>query len=183
MCIAARSITTSIVLGLPLFTVSSCDGAKSGRPLGAHRARRQLGLLGRGLSVRRPVPRAGRAARRGTSAGSAVFGCSGVRPARAICWTASVDIAMPPKGRIAGRQGRSRRAAAVDLPALARDDGRCRRARVDFSLVMRTLDALGIVLWAEDENSAGTRPDDALPFNAVRIADVLAAHRGEGAVD
>ena len=59
------------------------------------------------------------------------------------------------------------------------------KARADFSSVMRTLDALGIVPWAEGvgESSAGTRPDDAPPFSAVRTADVPAAHRGAGAVD
>ena len=82
-----------------------------------------------------------------------------------------------------------RKALHLDQAELARRVGVTRqwiigiekgKARADLSLVMRTLDALGIVLWAEDETSA-TQPGDSLPFSAVRIADVLAAHRGEGA--
>lgn len=83
-----------------------------------------------------------------------------------------------------------RKALQLDQAELARRVGVTRqwiigiekgKARADFSLVMRTLDALGIVLWAEDETSAARQPDDPLPFSAVRIADVLAAHRVEGA--
>ena len=83
-----------------------------------------------------------------------------------------------------------RRALSLDQAELARRVGVSRqwiigiekgKARADLSLVMRTLDALGIVLWAEDENSAAAQqPGDPLPFSAVRVADVLAAHGGEG---
>ncbi len=81
-----------------------------------------------------------------------------------------------------------RRAQHLDQAALARRVGVSRqwivgiekgKGRADLSLVLRTLDALGIVLRSEDESSA-TESSDPLPFSAVRIADVLAAHRSAG---
>ena len=53
------------------------------------------------------------------------------------------------------------------------------KGRADLSLVLRTLEALGVILRSEDQSSASA-PSDALPMSAVRVADVLAAHRGRG---
>jgi len=90
-----------------------------------------------------------------------------------------------------GRSIRERRKALhINQAELARRVGVSRqwvvgiekgKGRADFSLVMRTLDALGIALWAEDEDSAAAQPGDSLPFSAVRIADVFAAHPGADA--
>ena len=79
-----------------------------------------------------------------------------------------------------------RRALQLDQAELARRAGVSRqwvigiekgKGRADLSLVLRTLDALGVVLRADDESSP-RESDDALPMSAVRVADVLAAHRG-----
>lgn len=79
-----------------------------------------------------------------------------------------------------------RRALHLDQAELARRVGVSRqwiigiekgKGRADLSLVLRTLDALGVVLRSDDESSA-SEGEDPLPMGAVRAADVLSAHRG-----
>jgi HTH-type transcriptional regulator/antitoxin HipB len=79
-----------------------------------------------------------------------------------------------------------RKALGLDQAELARRVGVSRqwivgiekgKGRADLSLVLRTLDALGVVLRTDDEN-APQSPGAPLPSSAVRVADVLAAHRG-----
>lgn len=79
-----------------------------------------------------------------------------------------------------------RRSLGLDQAELARRVGVSRqwvigieqgKARAELSLVLRTLDALGIALRTDDESGSS----DPLPTSAVRVADVLAAHRAGAA--
>lgn len=81
-----------------------------------------------------------------------------------------------------------RKALGLDQAALARRAGVSRqwivgieqgKGRADPSLVLRTLEVLGVVPHADDDRPADDA-SDRLPQSAVRVADVLAAHRGPG---
>jgi transcriptional regulator with XRE-family HTH domain len=84
-----------------------------------------------------------------------------------------------------------RRAQHLDQAELARRVGVSRqwiigiekggKVRADLNLVLRTLDALGVVLRADDSESSGASPPGRVPV--VEIDDVLAAHRGRGSRD
>lgn len=80
-----------------------------------------------------------------------------------------------------------RKALRLDQAELARRVGVSRqwvigmekgKGRADLSLVLRTLDALGVVLRSDEPSSTDPRKSSSVPMASVD--DILAAHRGSG---
>ena len=81
----------------------------------------------------------------------------------------------------------TRRGLRLDQAELARRVGVSRqwiigiekgKGRAELSLVLRTLETLGVVLRADEPASPYPRTSSAVP--AVRVDDILAAHRSGG---